>query len=489
MVEEIIGRKNELKKLKELFTSNTAEFLAIYGRRRVGKTYLIKKFLSAQPCVLFEQTGLNDGNLVQQLEIFATEFAKTFYPGIKITPPRSWVEALRLLTAEIEKIPQNKYVVIFFDELPWLAHRRSKFLQALDHVWNTSWVYRKKMFLIACGSAASWMLEKLIYAKGGLHNRITATISLQPFSLKETQEYLDSRGIKLNQQQVVQLYMVVGGIPHYLRSIRKGLSAAQNINELCFRKQGLLFDEFEKLFTSLFDSSEIHIDIIKAIAKNRSGISREELLDKVKSVSDGGRLKSRLRSLEEAGFITAFTPIGRARKGTYYRIIDEYIHFYLFWIEPARKKSQLNNIDKHFWETKAMSSVGQSWAGYAFESICLKHIQAIKMALHIDKIISTYGSWSYHPPKKTSGQGAQIDMLFDREDGCITLCEIKFSDKPYVITKSYAKELENKRAIYIERTITKKQIFFALIAAQGVKENDYSQQIISQVVTLEDLFV
>lgn len=423
-----------------------------------------------------------------QLEIFAEALAKAFYPGIKIVPPKNWLEALRQLTAEIEKIPKNKHVVIFFDELPWLAHRKSNFLQALDHVWNTSWVYRKKLILIGCGSAASWMLEKLIYAKGGLHNRITATISLQPFSLKETQDYLTYRGINLNHQQVAQLYMVLGGIPQYLHSVRKGFSAAQNINALCFTKEGVLFDEFEKLFTSLYDSAEVYIDIIRAIAKNRHGISREELLNKVKSISDGGRLKSRLKGLEEAGFIASFTPIGRARKGTYYRIIDEYINFYLVWIEPARRQSHLSHIDKRFWETKAQTPGGLTWGGYAFEAICFKHVQAIRQALQIDKTISIYGSWCYRLPKKELGRGAQIDMLFDREDGCITLCEIKFSNKPYVITKDYAKELEHKRTTYVEQTGTKKQVFFVLIAANGLRENEYSQKLISQTITIEDLF-
>lgn len=485
---EIIGRKKELKKLKELYNSNSAEFLVVYGRRRVGKTYLIKQFFNTKSCVLFEQTGLKDGALAQQLEIFSIALAKTFYPSIKIIPPQSWLEALRQLTTEIDKIPKNKHVVIFFDELPWLAHRKSNFMQALDYVWNTSWTYRKKLILVGCGSAASWMLEKLIYAKGGLHNRITATISLQPFSLNETQEYLSYRGIKLTQQQVTQIYMVLGGIPHYLHAIRKGLSAAQNINTLCFAKDGLLFNEFEKLFTSLFESSEIYMGIIRAIAKNRNGISREELLKRVKSISDGGRLKSRLKSLEEAGFIAAFTPLGRVRKGTYYRIIDEYIHFYLYWVEPARHQSSLSRIDKHFWESKAQQPKGQNWAGYAFEAICFKHIQAIKQSLNLDKIISACGSWGHRGPKKTAGRGAQIDLLFDREDNCITICEIKYSDKPFVITKGYANELENKRSVYAEQTQTKKQVFFALIAANGVRENEYSNRIVTQVVTLEDLF-
>lgn len=486
MGERIVGREKEQAILQNKLHSPSAEFIAVYGRRRVGKTFLIKQFFAEQNVVFFEQTGLKDGKLKEQLSIFSECLSQCFYKTVKITPPRNWMEALQQLTSAIDNIPKNKRMILFFDELPWLAAQKSGFLKALDFFWNTTWSHRKKLMLIVCGSAASWMIENLIYAKGGLHNRITARILLQPFNLREAAEYLAFLGISLNRQQILQLYMVIGGVPHYLKSVRRGLSAAQNINELCFQKGGLLFDEFDLLFHSLFDSPEIHINIIRAIAGKPKGIEREALI-KITKLQDGGTLNTWLKSLEEAGFISSFLPIHHARRGVHYRIVDEYTLFYLTWIEPLRKKAKGSITNTHYWESMIKKPHWNAWAGLSFEAVCLKHTEAIKKKLGIENIAALCSDWRYQPEKGSEGQGAQIDLVFDREDDCVTLCEIKYTEKPFVLTKEFIQQLKNKEIIYREKTRSQKQFFWALITANGVASclRDHN---IYQVITTNDLF-
>jgi len=482
----IIGREKELEILESALESHSAKFIAVYGRRRVGKTYLIKQFFSKQNGVFFELTGANEGALKTQLKNFSEELSKSFYEGAAMAIQDSWMDALKQLTIAIDKINKNKRVILFFDELPWLASRKSGFLSALEYFWNTHWTYRKKLILIVCGSAASWMLEKVVYTKGGLHNRISDHILLKPFNLHEVQLYLKHQKHELTEQQILQLYMVTGGVPHYLSKIKKNLSVTQNIDALCFDKGGLLFNEFDQLFHSLYEEPEIYISIIRNIAKKASGISRDELIEKLDSISTGGRLTKKLTNLEHSGFITHFVPMEHARKGFHYKITDEYVLFYLSWIEPYRKKTR--GSLGGYWTTLRHTPAWHTWAGYAFEAVCFKHIESIIQALKIEKIHSDFGSWIYAPKKGQEEQGTQIDLLFDRDDDSITLCEIKHTEKVFSITKSYIKELKNKKIIYQEKTKTKKQIFWCLVTSNGVVENDYFKELAADTVSVADLF-
>ncbi len=485
MSQLIIGRKKELKILEDSLSSNTAEFIAIYGRRRIGKTYLIKNFYSRQKGIYFELTG-NEDTFRNQLKNFSLALSSVFYQGVEIAVQSTWMEAFRQLNAAIEALPKNKRITIFLDELPWLATKKSGVLKALEYFWNTQWSYRKKLTLVVCGSAASWMLKKIVYAKGGLHNRITINIPLLPFTLSEVASYLNYQGHQLNKHQILQIYMIMGGIPHYLKSIKKNLSITQNINTICFQKGGLLLDEFDKLFHSLYEEPEIYIKIIRAIASKKNGIAREKLIADVKEISDGGTLNIKLQSLEEAGFISTFLPLGHARRGIHYRLIDEYSIFYLYWIEPIRKKTYLIASGSQ-WFSIMKSPAWHAWAGYAFESVCLKHLDIIKKVLGFDHIQVYCGDWRYIP-EKNKGAGVQIDLIFDRGDDCVTLCEIKHTEKPFVMTKDYALELERKLTIYKERTRTKKQLVWCLISANGVSTNEIFKKIISNVITFNDLF-
>jgi len=484
---KIIGRKKEQQILRKLFDSKTAEFLAIYGRRRVGKTYLIRRFFEKKPCVFFQVTGIKDGLLKEQLFEFTRTLEKTFYhPGTLLKEPKSWLQALDLLTQAINQYHKNKKIILFFDEAPWLATHRSRFLQAIDYYWNTQWEDKAAIKLIICGSAASWIIDNIISAKGGLHNRITKKIRLEPFVLNEVKAFLNYRGIKLINQQILSLYMVMGGVPYYLEHIEKGLSAIENIDHLCFSKNSLLVEEFDNLYASLFDHSTIHQELIRLIATKRNGIQRTQLLDQA-ALPSGGRVNQRLIELEEAGFIETFIPHGHKKRGKIYRLIDEYTLFYLTWIEPIVDSIRHRSRPPGYWQAKAQSATWKSWSGYAFESVCYKHIPAICTALNINPG-SEIGSWRYVPQTNETAEGAQIDLLFDRSDNAITLCEIKHTNKPFAINKQYAKNLQNKIHVYKQQTRTNKQLLIAMITANGLKKTLYSEELIAGVVTLTDLF-
>lgn len=483
-LKNIIGREAEIKILDSVWNSKEAEFLAIYGRRRVGKTHLIREYFSEREQVTyFEISGEKDGGLKDQLENFINVFSKTFFNGIALRRPESWKEAFALLTDQIEK-NKSKKIIIFFDELPWLATPKSRMLQSIDYYWNRFWNKHSNLILIVCGSAASWMLDNLINAKGGLYNRITRTILLKPYSLYQVNHFLRHRGINLSPQQILSLYMVFGGIPYYLKQIEKGKSAAQIINKVCFQSDGLLYSEFDRLFKSLFEHSEDSLLIIKIIQSHRYGISRDELIKKTK-FSSGGTLNKRLYELESSKLIQSYIPYGNKKKNIYYRVIDEYCHFYLSWIEPLKTKGIEGG--KNYWQAKAKSPSALAWAGYVFKSICLKHIDQIRDALEIQTIATETGSWKHIPKKGNNESGAQIDLLFDREDGIITLCEIKYSEPPFVIDKDYAKKLINKIDVFSSFLKLKKQIFITIITVNGVKPTPWSEELIQAEITLEDL--
>lgn len=456
-ITKIIGRSEEQKTLKLLLSSGKSEFLAVYGRRRVGKTFLIRNFFSQSPCVFFHSTGIQKGSAKKQLEQFSKQIGLTFFGGASINPSSNWLGAFEELNKAMHQIASNKTVVLFFDEFPWMATRRSGLLEALEYYWNRYWDHDPRIKLIICGSTASWVIEKIINNKGGLYNRVTRTMQLVPFTLYETKEFLASRKVRLNHRQILELYMVLGGIPHYLALVTPGLSAQQTIEMLCFQQTGELVSEFEKLFSSLFKNADIYISLIRRIVKSRYGISQTQLIKKSRRTK-GGTWVKRMKELEDAGFVLSFLPYGHQEKGVYYKIADEYTLFYLHWVEPYRGSIRKRTKSRGFWLSKTQSPGWKSWSGYSFEAVCHKHIPQIQKALKIDPG-ADIGSWRYLPKDEKQAQGVQIDLLFDRSDDAITLCEIKYSKNAFLIDKECARELELKREIYHKQTRTRKQIF------------------------------
>ena len=483
----VVGRDKEKKILDSAYNSTEAEFIAIYGRRRIGKTFLIKEYYKKKPCMFFHVTGVKNEPMKTQLEQFAKILGKVFYGGATLGIPKNWMSALEELTKAINNSPKNKKIVLFFDEFPWMAGRNSGLLQAIDYFWNRFWVDLPKFNLIICGSSSSWIINKVVNNKGGLHNRITKKILLKPFTICETEGFLKQRGIKLNREQVLQLYMALGGVPHYLKHIAKGQSAAQNINNLCFNKDGLLFNEFDEVFSSLFEDHEAYKELISIINKVKTGISREDVEKSNKLTGRGGRLTERLKDLEDSGFISSFMPLGHTRKGIYYRVSDEFCCFYLSWIQDEKKTLIKHETNSRYWEMQIGTPKYNSWSGYVFESLCYKHLAEVRSTLGISSKAKS-GVWRFQPQKGNNNSGAQIDLLFERDDGVVTVCEIKYSSEPFAIDKACYLNLLNKIKVYKRETGSKKQIFVAMISANGLKETIYSEEIVTGLVTLDDFF-
>ena len=469
----IIGRQEEQEILADIIRSEAADMLAITGRRRVGKTYLVKTYFQSK--IHFEFSGILNSDKEQQLQSFAIALSGQSRERAAKPVPANWMEAFHQLTGYLDRLKSKGKIIIFIDELPWLDSHKSKFLPALDWFWN-SWAVNKNILVIICGSAASWMTSKIINRRGGLHNRVTKRIHLEPFNLTETEAYLKYKGIQISRYHIVQLYMALGGIPHYLKEIKKGQSAAQNINRICFEKKGLLVNEFDNLYNALFVNARQHISIIQALASKQKGLSRAEILTASK-LKDGGSFSKLLNELEQSDFIKGYYPFDKIKKETLYRLVDEYSLFYLKFI---RNKKNIN------WQQMAATATYKTWSGYAFENICMKHIGKIKKALGIASVYTESSSFFYKGGATTGG--AQIDLLIDRKDGVINICDAKFYDKAFTVTKSYADELRNKMLVFQEKTKTKKTLFITIISTYGVVQNIHSIGFVQQQATIENLF-
>jgi len=478
---QILAREREVKILKKLYDSNQPEFLAIYGRRRIGKTFLIRQFFKEKG-IYFELTGIKNGSYKHQLHSFTTEFFRVF--GAKPSKKfNSWLEAFDELRIAVEQSSGTGKIILFFDELPWLATPKSNFIQALDHFWNRYMSDDQRIILIVCGSAASWMIKKIICDKGGLHGRLTEKIRLLPFDLQETENFLLSRGIALDRKQLIDLYMAMGGVAKYLTYIEKGRSSLQEVNRICFH--GPLFKEFNELYSSLFSNYNQHISIVKALARQTSGFTKSQISEAT-GIALGGGLTDILHELEESSFINSSVSFGKKKYEMRFRLIDEYSLFYIKWIEQA-KSVDLKGCDENFWLKAGNSPSGRSWFGYAFEVLCLKHIRKIKEALGIAGVITNESSWIYKP-STGDDKGAQIDLIIDRADNCINLCEIKFVNEIFSIDKDYAVQLRSKKNIFIEKTKSKKSVFLTLITPYGAKKNATGLGVVDVELTMDDLF-
>ncbi|MEZ4848902.1 MAG: ATP-binding protein [Bacteroidia bacterium] len=472
----LVGREKQIRALNLALNSNKPEMLALVGRRRVGKTYLVRQVYGDK--IDFELTGLQHGNKELQIQNFIFALGK-YFPNFELKEqPKSWLEAFHVLTEALETLNQDRKLVIFLDELPWLGTRRSGFITGLGYFWN-SWASKQNIILVVCGSAASWMIKKIINDKGGLHNRITRLIYLYPFTLAEMEEYCRYRGIKWNRQLLLQIYMTMGGIPMYLDQIDPGLSAIQNIQEICFSPSGYLRGEFERLYASLFENYEKHISIIRALASKRKGLTREEIIQNT-SLKNGGMLTEVIDELEKSGFITIYGGYGKKIKQSLYRLTDFFSLFFLTFIEPLGKSNQsdftrLSDLPK--WKI---------WSGYAFENICLTHIDPIRKALGISGMSSSIAS--FYASSKDGLPGAQIDLIIDRSDQTINICEIKFSSSAYEISKKDVENLQTKKDVFRYHTKSKKHLFTTLITNHGVVENANRINYIDQVVLADDLF-
>ena len=474
----LIGRASEQEQLAEASASGRPELVAIHGRRRIGKTYLVRSYFAKELC--FEMTGVCDAPLAQQLKNFVNQMKQA--TGLKLASPADWTEAFQYLVTYLEPIMKDGgRKVVFFDELPWLAGRRSGFLSAFDHFWNTWGTRQRNLIVIICGSAASWMIAKVLQHKGGLHNRITRSIHLQPFSLPEIDDYLKANGVALDHKQTAELAMAIGGVPFYLNHVRKGWSAAQNIQSLFFAPNAPLRGEFGQVFAALFEKHERHLQVVRALAKRQSGLRRLEIIQTTK-LESGGALTQVLDELEASGFICRMMPFGEATRDPCFRLIDELSLFHLRWVEGQGTRGASTD-----WQSRRLAPSGVAWSGYAFENICLRHSAQIKKALGIAGVQAPVASWR-HQAKNNDDTGAQIDLLFDRADGVISVCEMKFSEHEFVIDKAYARELRSKLEVFRRVTGTRKALFLVMVSVHGLKANEYQAELVHNVVPLAALF-
>jgi uncharacterized protein len=473
-MEHIIGRKEEFELLRTLKERKRSSFVAVFGRRRVGKTFLINNVYEEK--FTFKLTGLAKVGFKHQLSNFHTALVEhnEIMQGQK--PAKDWFEAFTQLRTYLATSKEEKKTV-FLDELPWLDTPQSGFIPALEHFWNSWASARQDILLIVCGSAASWMIKNLLNSRGGLHNRVTHRIKLEPFTLSECEEFFKDRGGVFSRYLIIQLYMALGGVPYYLDFVDTGKSAAQNINALCFTPNGALRTEFDNLYASLFKNSHKHIAVIEALSTKAKGMERMELLQKA-NLSDGGSATKVLKELEESSFIRRYTNFDKKEKNALYQLCDFYSFFYLKFIKDS------NPLDKNLWINSIDSPNYRSWSGYAFEQVCLSHIEEIKFALGISGIQTNTTAWL----GDNGTQKAQIDLVIDRRDQVITLCEMKFSINSFVIDKKYAEELRNKIGVFKSATQTNKAVFLAMVTTFGVSSNEYSTSLVQNSLTMDVLF-
>lgn len=479
-MENIIGRKTEIEELNTLYHSKKAEFVAVYGRRRVGKTYLIKELFRDK--MAFYHTGMSpidsagNNQLQDQLKSFHNSLLRYGMEDEK--QPETWLDAFFLLEKLLEDKDDGNRQVIFIDELPWMDTPRSGFLSAFEHFWNGWGSGRNNLMLIVCGSAASWIENNLINNHGGLYDRITYEIKISPFNLGECEEFFKAANIKLSRYDIVQAYMAVGGIPYYLGFFRKGLSLGQNIDQLFFSKTAKLKKEFDRLFASLFTKPTNYRKIISLLATRHKGFTRDEIT-KATGIQKGGGLSKMLAALEASDFISHYVPFGVSKRKEHYKLTDNFCLFH----EKFLAGNEITDAD--FWEKNQNAQKLSAWKGIAFEEVCLAHIQQIKNALGIGAITSRESAWSIKGDKENNG--TQIDLLIDRDDSIVNLCEMKFLKDKYTITKSYDEKLRSRTQMLIDRLPKRTTVHLTLITSYGLKYNEYSGEI-QKLLTLDSLF-
>ncbi len=465
---KLIGRRKEQDLLLQCLNSNRPEFLVVYGRRRIGKTYLIKEFFNYT--FSFYATGIADANTRAQLRSFNEALQE--YGCLEKKIPQDWFEAFKRLKSilqsdNINRDPINGKRVVFLDELPWMDTAKSDFKSALDYFWNSWASSQADLLLIVCGSATSWIIDNLLASTGGFYNRITRQIHLSPFTLSECEALCNLNDLGLTRQQLINCYMVFGGVPYYLNLLDKRLSLVQNIDNLIFNENGQLHYEYEQLFRSLFKKATKHIAIIEAMSKRNAGVLRTELAQ-VKEIGDGEPLTKALKELEQCGFIRKYMNQAKEKSGYFYQIIDSFVLFCITHVNSGNVQS---------WAKYFNTPSYYSWAGNAFEIVCLNHINEIKNSLGISGIDSTEYSWR----SKQKKEGVQIDLLIDRADGVINLCEMKHTMDEFVIDSEYEKRLLHKAEVFRTETNTKKAVHITMITSNTLAHNAHSQVVQNEI--------
>ena len=470
----MIAREHEQKELMKAYKSQQSEFVAVYGRRRIGKTFLVRETFDGM--FAFQHTGVARGKQRRQL----TEFRRSLRNSgcTEIGTITDWFDAFDCLGKFIAGLPALRKV-IFLDELPWMDTGRADFVSALEHFWNGWASARKDILLIVCGSATSWMIDKVIKDKGGLHNRVTRNVFLDAFTLAECRSYVDAMGWPMTDKEIVETYMAIGGVPFYWTLLEKGNSVAQNFNLLFFGEHARMKNEFSQLYASLFKRPETYLKVVCALSCDKAGLTRLEIIERAK-VSNNGKLRVVLKELEACGFIRRYVGFGKRKRDSVYQLVDP---FTLFYFQFMRGES---NTDPEFWMTHVSSPAISAWRGLAFERLCLQHVRQIKAALGIAGVRTNICSW-FQPPGRDGTEGAQIDLVIDRADGVTNLCEIKYCRGVYHLSKEECGRMLKRREIFQSATRTRKSVHLTMITPEGVAESP-ERHFLQSELTLDDLF-
>ncbi len=468
----MVGREKEQRRLRELSDSGESEFVVVYGRRRVGKTYLVRETFDGD--FAFCHSGMARVGMAKQLQAFRSslkDWGRGECPRLE-----NWIDAFDELKQVIRDsvLPRK---IVFIDEMPWMDTPKSGFVPALEHFWNGWASARKDVVLIVCGSATSWVIDKVLRNKGGLHNRVTEQIALEPFTLRECELYAQARGLDYTRRMVTECYMALGGIPYYWRMLRRGKSPALDFDELFFSPHGRLKDEFEELYASLFRKKEAYVKIVTALGKKLCGLTREELVAAA-GLPDGGRLKKYLEELESCGFIKKYSAIGKRTKDSVYQLIDNFTLFYLRFV------ADVEDSHRRLWTERLETAEYYSWAGRAFEHVCMQHVRGIKHALEIGGVRSSEYSWR---GVAADGKPAQIDLLIERNDGIVDLCEMKFTKEAYALSEMEWNAIARRRAALRKVLPTSMAIHVVMVTDAPMQQNAWSKEIVS-FITVDDLF-
>lgn len=470
----IIGREEELRVLREALDSEYSSFLAVYGRRRIGKTFLIREAYGYR--FTFQHAGRSEGTRETQLMAFEASLKEAGYPADFRAV--NWAGEFEKLKDLIRQSTERKKI-IFIDELSWMDTPRSDLMTALEGFWNGWASARKDIVLIVCASATSWMLSKVIHNKGGLYHRVTRQIHLMAFSLRECEEYVRAQGIKLNREQILQYYMIFGGVPYYWGFLEKGLSLSQNIDRILFAENAPLREEFHYLYASIFRNPEGYLCLVQALSQKKSGMTREELIAAT-GLTNSGDLTKKLEELESCGFIRKYPAFGKKKKDAVYQLMDP---FTLFWYHFMKDKPD----DENFWTNQINTPAIHAWLGLAFEKVCLMHIAQIKKKLGISGVLTNVHSWFCRADAETGLFGSQIDLLIARKDQVINICEMKYAKAEYILPIKEESSMRRRISDFQTATGTRCAIFPTLITTYGLVRNSYSD-IFQSTVTMDDLF-
>ena len=469
----LIGREEEIRQLEDAYNSAESEFVAIYGRRRIGKTYLVRETLRDK--FTFSHAGVAKLSTKGQLQSFYNSLVEHGYTPPSV--PKNWLDAFHYLSMYIVKAADGKKV-IFLDELPWMDTHKSDFLPAFEHFWNGWASARKDILLIVCGSATSWIINKIVKNHGGLHDRLSKSIRLKQFTLSECEKYVTSMGLHMSRPHIVEAYMIFGGVPYYWSKLDKRYSFAQNVDRIFFAQDAIFENEFDNLYSSLFKHPEPYLKIIAALGKKKIGMTREEL-SSTTGILQNGNMTKYLDELEACGFVRSYTPYGKRLKHSVFQLIDNYTLFYYRFLASKKIK------EEGFWLKSQKTSTYANWCGLAFERVCLLHIRQIKTALGIAGVISNEYSW--RTPPYADLPGVEVDLLIDRADKVFNLCEMKYTTGKFTIDKKYSEVLRNKVQRLYDVTKTRNAVFLTIISANGLTANAYANEI-PCVLTADDLF-